>query len=295
MSDAELDALAAIPRLCALNSCGRDTAGAAQLAPLVRRPELHGLTALTCGGYQLNEAVIEALAAHCPLLSTFAKWDSTWTNPPLHRLPALTDLSVQIYRGNKQTMPAVLRCAGLLRLAIRSDPLGGCASRVVHAALHSPSLRVLEHLSVHDLDALHADGRDQPAAQLDWAAAFANLPALRSLRLKSPRGIDELLAAVGAGCVQLHSLSVRSNEVYCDDSVGVAVSLPSAAVLVELLARRPSLRCVALLLPTRERFTGARSSSDGRTRERIWRLAHGDLCVLAALHPHRLSVRFIVD
>ena len=293
VSDAELDALAAIPRLCALNSCGRDTAGAAQLAPLVRRPELRGLTALTCGGYQLNEAVIEALEDHCPRLSTFAKWDSTWTNPPLHRLPALTDLSVQIYRGNKQTMPTVLRCAGLRRLAIRSDPLGGCASRGVHAALLSPSLRALEHLSVHDLDALHADGRDQPAAQLDWAAAFANLPALRSLHLADPRGIDELLAAVGAGCAQLHSLRAHCIEVDLGELTGVRTAFPSAASLSSLLARQPSLRSVALLLASRELFARAPSPIDERNRGAIWLSAHGDLSALAALHGQRLSVDFL--
>jgi len=274
---------------------GCDTVGAAQLAPLVRRPELHGLTALTCGGYQLNEAVIEALAAHCPLLSTVAKWDSTGTNPPLHRLPALTDLSVQIYRGNKQTMPAVLRCAGLRRLAIRSDPLGGCASRVVHAALLSPSLRALELLSVHDLDALHADGRAQPAAQLDWAAAFDNLPALRSLHLKHPRGIDKLLAAIGGGCAQLHSLRVHCVEVDLGDLISIRTAFPSAAALISLLAQLPSLCSVVLLLASRERFARAPSPIDERTREDIWSRAHDDLSALAALHPQRLSVDFLSD
>jgi hypothetical protein len=136
-----------------------------------------------------------------------------------------------------------------------------------------------------------------PAAQLDWAAALANLPALRSLHLEDPHGIDELLAAIGDGCAQLHSLSVHSSQVDFPESVGVAVSLPSASVLSALLARRPSLRSVTLNLLGLHGCTEMRSdaSSDDRARALIWRHACAELTALAALQHHRLRVTLPSD
>ena len=293
VSDAEQDALAAIPRLRALDSCDRQGAGPSQIAALVQRPGLRGLVSLVCGKRQLHEKSIGALAVHSPQLSTVTTQGSSRTDPPLHRLPALTDLTVGVRHSGGLTMAGVARCGGLRRLSVWPDNSNGFTARDVHAALLSPTLRTLEYLSVRGLDALHADGRYQPAAQLDWTVPFANLPALRSLHLEDPRGVDELLAAIGAGCAQLHSLSVHCDEVDCPDSAGVTAALPSAAVLAELLDRLPSLRSVSLLLPTRERCVGARSSSGDRTGERRRLHAYGDLCVLAALHRQRLSVRFI--
>ena len=288
---AELDALAAIPRLRMLNSCGRWTAGPVEIAALARRPGLRGLTTLACHG--LDGPSIRALAEHCPKLSTVATMGSNGIDPPLHTLPALTDLTVRVNHAGGLTMAGVLRCAGLRRLNIRPDLEDGFTSRDAHAALFSPSLRSLEYLAVHGLDALHADGRNQPAVRLDWAAAFAQLPALRSLHLADPRGIDELLAAIGAGCAQLHSLRVHCIEVDFGDSTGIRAAFPSAAALSSLLARLLSLRSVALLLASRERFIGAPSPMDERTRENIWRRAHDDLSALAALHPQRLSADFL--
>jgi hypothetical protein len=218
---------------------------------------------------------------------------SNGIDPPLHTLPALTDLTVRVNHAGGLTMAGVARCAGLRRLDIRPDLEDGFTSRDAHAALFSPSLRGLEHLAVHGLDALHTDGRDQPVVRLDWAAAFANLPALRSLHLTDPRGIDELLAAVGAGCAQLLSLRVHCIEVDFGDLISIRTAFPSAVSLSSLLARQPSLRSVALLLASRERFIGAPSPIGERTRENIWLRAHEDLNALAALHPQRLSVDFL--
>jgi hypothetical protein len=291
---AELDALAAIPRLRVLNVHGRWTAGPAQIESLVRRPGLRGLTALTCSGRQLDKAVTESLADHCPRLSTVKIFDSNRSDPPLHRLPALTDLTVRVRHEGGLTMTAVVRCARLRRLTVTAVNSNGFTPRDVHAAMFSPNLRALEHLALPELDARGDDCRYHPVAQLDWGAAFAGLPALRSLQLKSPRGIDELLAAIGAVCVQLHSLTVLSfGEANLFGSLAVGDPLPSATAVGALLARRPSLRSVSLMLPTRERCMGARSSSGDHTGERSRLHAHGDLCVLAALHRQRLSVRFI--
>jgi len=297
VTDAELDALAAIPRLCALNSCGRWTACSAEIESLARRPGLRGLGALVCCKRQLGESSIGALADHCPRLSTVTTAGSIATDPPLHHLPALTDLTVRVCHSGGLTMASVVRCARLRRLDIRPDSQNGYSPRDVHTSLLSPNLWGLERLSIHGLDALHADGRNQPAKQLDWAAAFANLPALRSLHLKSPRGIDELLAAIGVGCAQLHSLSVHSSLVDSPESVGVAASLPSAAVLSALLARRPSLRSVTLNLLGLHGCTEMRSdaSSDDRARALIWRHACAELTALAALQHHRLRVTLPSD
>ena len=292
VSDAEQDALAAIPRLRVLDSCDRQGAGPSQIAALVQRPGLRGLVSLVCGKRQLHEKSIGALAVHCPQLSTVSTQGSSRTDPPLHRLPALTDLTVGVRHSGGLTMAGVARCAGLRRLSVWPDNSNGFTARDVHAALLSPTLRSLEYLAVHGLDALHADGRNQPAARLEWAAAFAHLPALRSLRLTDPRGIDELLAAIGAGCPQLHSLNIGSDQVDVDDPTGIGAALPSAAALSSLLARLPSLRSVVLFLPTRERCTGARWPVDYRAREDIWLHAHGELTALAALHHQRLRVTF---
>jgi hypothetical protein len=181
VSDAELDGLAAIPRLRALNSCGRWHADPAEIESLVRRPGLHRLTALTCSGRQLDEAVTEALADHCPRLSAVKIFDTIRSDPPLHLLPALTDLSVRVHHECGLIMAAVARCARLRCLTVSAASSKGYSSLDVYVALLSPSLRTLEHLCVHDLDALHTDGRNMPAVRLNWAAAFANLPALRSL------------------------------------------------------------------------------------------------------------------
>ena len=293
VSDAEQDSLAAIPRLRALDSCDRQGAGPSQIATLVQRPGLRGLVSLVCGKRQLHEKSIGALAVHCPQLSTVSTQGSSRTDPPLHLLPALTDLIVSVRHSGGLTMAGVARCSGLRRLSVSPDNSNGFTARDVHAALLSPSLRSLEYLSVRGLDALHTDGRDQPAAQLDWAAAFANLPALRSLHLSDPRGVVELLAAVGAGCAQLHSLRVHCIEVGLGELTGVRTAFPSAAVLGSLLARQPSLRSVALLLASRERFARAPSPIDELTRENIWSRTHEDLTALAALHPQLLSVDFL--
>ena len=292
VSDAELDGLAAIPRLRVLDSHRRWTAGPALIAALVQRPGLRELRALICDGDDINEQTIGALADHCPRLSTIATCDATRTDPPLHLLPALTDLTVHVRHEGGLTMATVLRCDGLRRLSISPDSSNRYTSRDVHTGLFSPSLRTLEHLAVHNLDALHADGRKMPAAQLDWAVAFASLPALRSLVLEDSRGIDELLAAIGAGCAQLHSLDISSCAMECPGSLGTGDPLPSAAVLSALLARRPSLRSVALILLG---LHGSLSSIQDRARTLVWRNARAELSALEALHRSRLGVTLPAD
>ena len=159
----------------------------------------------------------------------------------------------------------------------------------MHTAILSPNLRTLEHLSIHGLDALHADGRNQPAVQLDWAAAFANLPALRSLHLEDPRGIDELLTAIGDGCAQLQS--VRLYFTALSRSGGPGSVAPSRVTLAALLDRTPSLRSVALSMPPLEYHASFMLPDGLPGRVLVWQRAHDELSALVALAPDRVSLR----
>ena len=122
VSPAELEALAAVPGVRALNAQTRPDASAEQLDWLLRRPGLSGLADLRCAAGQLDDAATQTLAQRCPRLSTLALTGlSGGAVPPLHWLPALTDLSVRGSCAVGATVAQLAGCAELRRLTVFVD------------------------------------------------------------------------------------------------------------------------------------------------------------------------------
>jgi len=159
----------------------------------------------------------------------------------------------------------------------------------VHSALLSPAVgATLEHLSVDGFDVRYVDGHGRPAARVDWAAAFTNLVALRSMEIEGSRGMDALLSVIGAHCAQLQSLRIRFAWLTPYKALGPMV--PSAAVLDALLAALPSLRSVVLsMLPCAAHISGSSMAMASMAEQ--WQLVHGELSALAALHPQKVTLR----
>jgi hypothetical protein len=284
---AELDALAAIPRLRSLDVQARLDVDSTMLASLLRRPGLSALTSLGCAQGQLDEAALRALVDCCPRLSTLWLEDAGvpgCAEPPLQRLPALTDLSVEGCAYGEHSMDAVSHCASLRRLSFT-----GVVARSVHFVLLSGAVgATLQHLSVDGLDVRFVDGSWLPAARVDWAAAFANLTALRSLDLEGSHGVDELLPVIGAHCTQLQSLRIRFAWLTSPEVLGSMV--PSAAALASLLAALRPLRCVTLSMLPSAVYTSGHPMGMASVAEQ-WRMVHGGLTAFAALHPQRVTLR----
>ena len=287
VSAAELDTLAAIPRLRALDARPRWSAGPAHVESLARRAgSLSGLTALSCAMQQLNQSAAEALAQNCPLLSTLTLGGArrlASAVPPVHLLSALTDLTIADNVDREDTMASISLCEGLRRLTFTTTVW----ARAVHAALVSPSLRSLQHLALFGIDLHHADGWSRPAAQVDWGAAFINLSSLRSLSLTRSHDVDGLLAVVGAHCEQLRSLRVRVPWLPAPVLHTLGPTVPSASALELLLDWLPPSCDLVLSLPPAE-HCAALDQADLRAVH--WRRAHAELSGFAALYPHRVTL-----
>ena len=208
VSPADLEALGAVPGVRALNMQTRPDASAEQLDWLLRRPGLRGLADLRCTAGQLDEAATRTLAQRCPRLSILALSGlSGGAVPPLHWLPALTDLSVKGRCAVGATVARLAGCAELRRLTVFVD-----GPHLQAAVPLSPDLRPADfpRLTTLHLRFLNDLG-PALAAQTDWGALFASLPALQSLFLTRPHEVDELLAAVSAGCGRLRRAAVAAH------------------------------------------------------------------------------------
>lgn len=299
VTEAELNALAATPRLHALSTVARLGVSGPRLDALLRRPGLRGLTALSCTAPQLSPAL---LAECCPHLCRLTLWDAGRTGPNafanraaavaplgLERLPALTALA---FVGGAHR--DISRCRGLRLEFIGVAPRAVLTVLVAHAGAGS-GLAALEHLTVADLDTRRADAVGRPSAPVDcsWAAAFANLPTLRSLGLEDVRAPTALLAAASLHCAHLELLRVRFAWPASPAVLGCATGY--AAPLIALLApaRQPALRFVTLSLPPLDQHTrGVRSlPPDLAARTADWHHVHGEMAAIAALHPNRVSLR----
>jgi hypothetical protein len=292
VTDAELDALAATPRLCALSTVGRLGVSGPRLDSLLRRPGLRGLTALSCTAAQLSPAV---LAGCCPRLCRLTLWAAGRTEPGafagrahavpplgLERLPALTALA---FVGGAHR--DISLCRGLLRLEF-----SGVAPRAVLAVLAAPAgLAALRHLTVAGINASRADGCSRPPAPVDWAAAFQNLLALRSLDLEDVRAPAALLSAACLYCARLEQLRVRC--AWPADPSALVCAVDSVAPLAELLGLLPALRSVDLsLVPLDQHTHGVRSlPADLAARTTDWSHVRGELAAVASLHADRVSLR----
>ena len=281
VSPAELEALAAVPGVRALNTQTRPNASAEQLEWLLRQPGLRGLTDLRCAAGQLDDAATQTLAKCCPQLSTLVlsgPSSSAW--PPLHLLPALTDPSVTGDLAVGTALVQLSLCAGSRRLSVLVDNTGPVGAVQLSSALRALELLHLTALHLRFINGLH------PVARLDWAAAFATLSALQSLSLTRPPAVDALLGAVGAGCVQLHSLRIRLG--WLTDSEGRNV--PTAGALATLLGRLPSLRSLSLCMPTLAGFIDGADAAEIELKTNDWHRLHGNLAAFVATHLHRATL-----
>ena len=256
VSAAELDELAAIPRLRALDARPRWSAGPAHLESLSQRAGLSGLITLSCAMQQLDQSALQSLAQNCPRLATLCLGGArrpAKTFPPVHILPALTDLTIadQVHVARENTLIRIFLCAGLRRLALLAE----VSANVVHAILVSPNLHSLEQLTVADSGSRSPPEHNQLAAQLD--AALVNLPSLQSLRLLDFFVVDPVLWGL-TRCPALRSLHIRIP--WRPAPAGLrglpGTSGPSAGSLDGLLIPNPALR-VVLSLPTFERWMEA--------------------------------------
>jgi hypothetical protein len=284
-TEAQLDQLAAIPRVRTLDTQARPDTSCAELESLLRRPGLSGLTALRCVEEQLDQSVARVMAECCPRLSTLSLsvvGRSGASEPLLHLLPALTDLTLcgTAYADHRAAAHAD-RFARLRRLTFL-----GTLPRDVHSTLTYPSMRALEHLSVSGLDVRFVDGHQRSPAEVDWNAAFANLPALRSLSVADSYAVDELLAVVTAHCAQLQSLDIRLTCLAAPVALGSAV--PSVAALSAVLDRLAGV-LVTLRMPSLQRY--ASGHPEGRCPSvDVWHRVHEELAGFAALQPRRAAL-----
>jgi hypothetical protein len=199
VSPVELEALGAVPGVRALNAQTRPDASAEQLDWLLRRPGLRGLADLRCTAGQLDDAATQTLAQRCPRLSTLALTGLSGSAvPPLHWLPALTDLLLKGRCAVGATLAQLAGCAELRRLTVFVD-----SPHLQAAVPLSPALRPAEFPRLTTLRLRFVNGLGPAlAAQTDWGALFASLPALQSLCLTRSHAAQATakLACSAASC-----------------------------------------------------------------------------------------------
>ena len=253
VSDEEIAAVAAIPRIRLLDTRHRHQFDPGQFDSLLTMPSapLRQLTALYSGFIStgcdaLSSESMRLLSEHCPLLRTLhavAPRDMEMDDfaEQLSLVAGLTDVEVAIEVGQ-----ALLAYPGLQKLTLR-----GLHEATWTLPLTSPNMQQLKELTLVNVAAASAHGMHAPPSPIDWAACFANLHSLQSLTIEQCASIDVVLSAVLAqGSASLRCLSItvlddglapyRSSRLFSFLSL-VGCSAPSVEALCQLLAAR--LQC----------------------------------------------------
>jgi len=175
---------------------------------LVTGNALRHLTALRAvGGQQRDQRVACTCIAHRKRIAAQRRQLHVYQRNFLHRakrtvtgltglplLAGLTDLRLQMERGEDQSPLVASRFAALQRLHLSS-----AIDSVLHATLCCPQLQRLQTLTleyVHTPRAAANADAGGAGARLDWSLCFTNLHSLHTLSLKAVEVTNPLLTAI---------------------------------------------------------------------------------------------------